>query len=286
MTKAPTYATIACGALPHWKCEYPMERSEYEILAAVEATHWWHGGMRAIAAALLDPRYPPNPQTRILDAGCGTGGNATFLRRYGSVTGIDLSPEAIALGRWRPDDALAWGSVLDLPFADNSFNLVTSFDVLYHRAVPDEQPALAEFWRVLAPGGRLLLRLPAYEFLRSKHDRAVHTRRRYTRSAVQSLLTSAGFTVEHCSYVNTLLFPAAVAQRLLERAMPALEQSESDLSLPPAILNRALRLPMALEASWLSLGGTFPAGLSVICLAHSGKFERVRATRAGRTNGA
>ncbi len=259
-----------------------MERSEYEILAAVEATHWWHGGMRAIAATWLDPLYRSHLPTRILDAGCGTGGNSTFLRRYGAVTGIDLSPEAITFGLGRTGATLTRGSVLALPFADNSFNLITSFDVLYHRAVPDEQPALEEFRRVLAPGGRVLLRLPAYEFLRSKHDRAVHTRRRYTRSAVVALLTSAGFIVERCSYVNTVLFPAALAQRLLERAIPALEHQESDLSLPPAPLNTALRVPMALESSWLSLGGTFPVGLSVICLAHSGKFARVSPTQAGK----
>lgn len=253
-----------------------MERAEYAVLAATEAYHWWHGGMRAIVASLLDPLYSARHNLRILDAGCGTGGNARFLRRYGCVLGIDLSPHALEPAARQLTGVLTRGSILELPFADQSFDLVTSFDVLYHRGVPDELTALREVWRVLRPGGRLLLRLPAYEFLRSKHDRAVHTRRRYTAASVGQLVEQAGFTIERCSYVNSLLFPIVLTQRLLEQALPALEQSASDMTPPAPFVNTSLRLPFALEAAWLGLGGVFPFGLSVLCLAHSGKFERVR----------
>lgn len=236
-------------------------------MAAVEDRHWWYGGMRAIAAALLDEVYRGRGDLSILDAGCGTGGNALFLRRYGTVVGIDLAAEALDLGGGRLPGVLARGSVLDLPFTDASFDLVTSFDVLYHRAVPDERQALRETTRVLRPGGRLFVRLPAYEFLRSKHDRAVHTRRRYTTTAARALLAAGGFAVERCSYVNSLLFPLPLAQRLLERVLPALEQHDSDLALPAPLINAALRWPLAAEAAWLARGGSFPAGLSIVCLA-------------------
>lgn len=252
-----------------------MERGEYETLAASEAYHWWHGGMRAIAAALLDPLYGARHDLAILDAGCGTGGVVRFLRRYGQVVGLDYAPEALDPARAVLPGVLVRGSVLALPFADETFDLVTSFDVLYHQGVPDEAPALHEVRRVLRPGGRLLLRLPAYEFLRSKHDRAVHTRRRYTAGTVGRLLQEAGFLVERCSYVNSLLFPIPLVQRLLERALPALEQQGSDVAPPAPLLNSLLRWPLALEAAWLGLGGGFPAGLSVVCLAHSGKIEEV-----------
>jgi SAM-dependent methyltransferase len=252
-----------------------MERSEYEILAATEHTHWWHGGMRALVAALLDPLYGARRDLRILDAGCGTGGNVRFLRRYGQVRGVDLAPEALEFGAPQTPGALARGSVLALPFADEQFDLVTSFDVLYHRGVPDEAAALREAWRVLRPGGRLLLRLPAYEWLLSKHDRAVHTRRRYTDSSATRLLREAGFIVERCSYANTLLFPLALTQRLLERAIPGLERGDSDMTPPAPLVNQALRVPFALEAAWLRSGGWFPYGLSVLCLAHSGKVRQV-----------
>jgi SAM-dependent methyltransferase len=253
-----------------------MDRAEYDVMAAVEAQHWWYGGMRSVAAALLDPLYRYRRNLRILDAGCGTGGNAIFLQRYGTVVGIDLSPEALAYGEERLPGTLARGSVLSLPFADNAFDLVTSFDVLYHRAVEDEVAALRETHRVLAPLGRLLIRLPAYEFLRSKHDRAVHTRRRYTASETRALLTEAGFQVEYCTYVNSLLFPLPLVQRLLERVAPAVERNDSDLTLPSPLLNGALRVPMALESAWVAQGGSFPFGLSVVALAHSNKYETIQ----------
>lgn len=252
-----------------------MERSEYEVLPAIEPRHWWHGGMRALVAAFLDPLYRDRHDLRILDAGCGTGGNMHFLRRYGQVWGLDYADIALELAAHTLAGRLARGSVMALPYADASFDLVTSFDVLYHRGVPDEAPALHEMRRVLAPGGRVLLRLPAYEFLRSKHDRAVHTRRRYTVREVLQLVAAAGFVPERWSYGNTLLFPLAVAQRLSEKALPALERDESDLALPSPPVNRALRVPFALEAGWLAAGGRMPYGLSILCLAHSNKYEVV-----------
>jgi SAM-dependent methyltransferase len=244
-----------------------MERAEYLVMAAVEGHHWWYGGMRAITASMLDITYAGRRDLHILDAGCGSGGNMRFLERYGSVIGIDLAAEALALGRERTQSDLARASVLALPFADASFDLVTSFDVLYHRAVPDEQVALCEAWRVLRPGGRMLLRLPAYQFLLRRHDREVHTRRRYTAVHVRALLAASGFVIERCSYVNTVLFPLAVAQQLAERALPSYAPHGSNLLPPSAALNEVLRWPLAAEAAWIASGRVFPFGLSIVCMA-------------------
>jgi SAM-dependent methyltransferase len=261
-----------------------MEQREYEVLAATETYHWWHGGMRALVAAFLDPLYRARHDLHILDAGSGTGGTMRFLQRYanqgGLVVGVDLAAVALRLSPPTLHGRLARGSVLTLPFAADAFDLVTSFDVLYHRGVPDESAALRDVRRVLRPGGRLLLRLPAYEFLRSKHDRSVHTRRRYTAGSVRRLLIEAGFVVERLSYVNTLLFPIPLAQRLLERLLPALEQADSDMAPPAPLLNHALRVPFALEARWLRARGSLPLGLSVLCLAHSGKIAQLTPAEA------
>jgi SAM-dependent methyltransferase len=255
-----------------------MEKTEYETMAAVELRHWWYGGMRALNAALLDGVYAGRRDLRILDAGCGTGGDALFLRRYGTVVGLDYAPEAAALVGGRLPGRFARGSVLDLPFADDSFDLVTSFDVLYHRGVPDEVAALREARRVLRPGGRLLLRLPAYEWLRSRHDRQVHTRRRYTAPEVRTILREAGFFVERASYVLSLLFPMAAGARLVERLTPD-HGDESAMGIPSPAVNAAMRAPMALEAAWLGLGGRLPFGLSILCLANAGKLDRVAAPK-------
>ncbi len=256
-----------------------MERTEYEVMAAVESRHWWYGGMRAIAAALLDEVYPGRRDLRILDAGCGTGGNVVFLQRYGCVTAVDLAPEAALFGAERLHGRLARATVLALPFADACFDLVTSFEVLYHRGVPDESVALRETWRVLRPGGRVLLRLPAFEWLRGRHDSAVHGRRRYTAHEVCELLQQQGFEAERISYVNTLLLPLPLTQRFIERLLPDVHRNGSDLQLPPAILNEALRWPLAAEAAWIARGRTFPVGLSVICRA-----RKVRVGDPGTAN--
>ncbi|MCU0493049.1 MAG: methyltransferase domain-containing protein [Chloroflexaceae bacterium] len=260
-----------------------MERGEYQTMAAVELNHWWYGGMRAINAALLDSCYAGRRDLNILDAGCGTGGDGLFLRRYGTVVGMDLAAEAAELGWPRLPGRFSRGSVLALPFADNSFDLVTSFDVLYHRGVPDEGLALREVRRVLKPGGRLLIRLPAYNFLYSRHDAQVHTRRRYNASSAHQLLREAGFYPERWSYVLSLLFPLPLAQRLLERMRPAPSEPESAMGLPPKPLNQALRWPFALEAAWIGMGGRFPFGLSIVTLAHSGKHAVVHGSNQQQT---
>ncbi|HEU5086054.1 MAG TPA: methyltransferase domain-containing protein, partial [Roseiflexaceae bacterium] len=150
-----------------------------------------------------------------------------------------------------------------------AFDLVTSFEVLYHRAVPDERLALREVRRVLRPRGRLLLRLPAFELLRGHHDEAVHGRRRYTAADVQALLEPEGFAVERLSYCNSLLLPLPLAQRLVERLAGSHHAQEhtSDLAMLPGPLNELMRWPLAAEAAWLARGHSFPAGLSVICRA-------------------
>ncbi len=243
-----------------------MEKSEYTTLAAVELHHWWYRGMRAINAALLKSPYAERHDLRVLDAGCGTGGDARWLMRYGTVVGMDYAAEAAALVLERLPGRFVRGSVLELPFIDASFDLVTSFDVLYHAGVPDEAVALAEVRRVLRPGGRLLLRLPAYAWLRSRHDRQVHTRRRYTAAEATALLHTAGFVVERMTYGLTLLFPPVAVARLLERLTPDPGES-SAMTMPSPMLNMALGLPLALEAAWIGCGLRLPFGLSVIGLA-------------------
>jgi SAM-dependent methyltransferase len=255
-----------------------MEPEQYAFMARVEATHWWYVGMRGLAAALLDEHLPPPPPLgrRLLDAGCGTGGTTTWLRRYGRVVGVDLAAEAVPFWQQRGLRWAARGSVAALPLASESFDLVTCFDVLYHRQVADEAPVLAEFWRVLRPGGTLLLRVPAYGWLRGAHDEAVHTRRRYTRSDVVEELRGAGFQVVAASYGNCLLFPLAAAKRLGERWWGP---SQAELELPPAPVNALFRATLGLEARLLPRW-PLPWGLSVFVLGAKPRAAAARASAA------
>jgi SAM-dependent methyltransferase len=242
-----------------------MDPREYELMYLVEDRHWWYRGMETITRSLLKNRIHPNRRIDILDAGCGTGAAmTTYLAEYGDVTGVDFHPRALDFCLKRNARRLARASVLDLPFAPASFDLVASFDVLYERGVSSELTALREFARVLTNAGRVLLRLPAYDWLRGAHDRRVHTSRRYTKRSVKSLLEGSGFIVEHLSYANMFLFPLAAIKRLGERIFPPRETA-SDLSLEAGILNPVFRFILASEAPLVSRIG-LPFGLSVVAV--------------------
>lgn len=241
-----------------------MDPREYEIMYHVEDRHWWYRGMETITRAILN-RWVHFPSPRILDAGCGTGAAmTTYLAEYGKVTGVDLYPQALEFCRKRNAPRLARASVLNLPFAPASFDLITSFDVLYERAVSNENMALDEFFRVLSVDGHILLRLPAYDWLRGQHDERVHTNRRYTKKLVKELLEQSGFVVEHLSYVNTLLFPLAVVKRLSERFFPS-RDGQSDLSLNTGGFGILLKNILASEAP-IAARISLPYGLSVIAV--------------------
>jgi SAM-dependent methyltransferase len=245
-----------------------LDPEEYELMYRVEDRHWWYQGMESITLAVLE-RWVPFSKPRILDAGCGTGAAmTTYLAQYGVVTGVDLYSQALEFCRRRNARRLTRASVLELPFAEDSFDLITSFDVLYERAVSNELVALKEFSRVLSPNGRLVLRLPAYDWLRGQHDKNVHTNRRYTKKLVRELIEQSGFTLEHVSHANALLFPLAVMKRLSEKIFPP--KGSSDLALNPGMLNGFFKHILAAEAPFVARA-SLPYGLSVIAVCRKGE---------------
>jgi len=156
---------------------------------------------------------------------------------------------------------------MDLPLASASFELVTSFDVLCERGVMDELKTFREFFRVLIPGGQILIRLPAYDWLRGRHDERVHIRRRFSARVLKSLLKESGFQVEHVSYANTLLFPLAFAKRIGERIIPRVgEVSDFD----SGGMNDLFRHILSWEAPFVS-GPGLPYGLSLFAVARKNK---------------
>ncbi|MBV9355972.1 MAG: class I SAM-dependent methyltransferase [Chloroflexi bacterium] len=239
-----------------------------------EQRHWWYAGMRRAALAVLDRALDGQMPVDLLDAGCGTGGTTVALERFGRVTGVDIAEAALSCANQRElRGQLARASIQELPFPSAGFDVVTSFEVLYHLGVMDDRRALAELHRVLRPRGLLLLRVPAHDWLRGKHDRLVHTRHRYGRGELRDKLGAAGFHVEQLSWANTLLFPPAVGKRVLERLQPGAHDTaanaEPDLWLPPPLLNALLENLVAFEAVTLPRRLPAPFGLSLIALARA-----------------
>ncbi len=240
-----------------------MDR-DYELQThQAEDRHWWYRGRRTVLERVLaDLRLPA--RARILDAGCGSGRNMVEFARHGTVTGIELSDTSVALARERGAGEVVEGSVLDMPFEAGSFDLAASLDVIEH--LQDDLQALRELRRVVAPGGSLLVTVPAYQWLWSGHDEINHHFRRYTRRSLQQIGEQAGWHQVRTTYFNSLLLPAAILLRVLDRFSRKTTESSLDLWVPPAPVNWLLERPLALEAAMIGRGGRIPAGLSLLAV--------------------
>jgi SAM-dependent methyltransferase len=240
-----------------------MDR-DYELQThQAEDRHWWYRGRRTVLDGITAGLGLP-PQARILDAGCGSGRNMVELARNGVVTGIELSETSVALARERDAGEVILGSVLDMPFADASFDLAVSLDVIEH--LEDDFCALRELRRTVAPGGALLVTVPAYQWLWSGHDEINHHHRRYTRRSLQQVAERAGWRQERTTYFNSLLLPVAILLRVLDRINTKTTESSLDLWVPPEPLNWMLERPLAIEAALIRHGGRIPAGLSLLAV--------------------
>ena len=243
-----------------------MNRDEYARLYRLEDRLWWFVGMRRIAEALLAPALADGT-LRILDAGCGTGGALRWLAPHGRVWGVDRSTDALTYCQRRRLTRVCQGSLLALPYPDAVFDLVTSFDVLYHRGVSDDVAALRELRRVVRPGGWGLVRVPALPALWGSHDEAVHARQRYRLGELRAKAEQAQWEVVRGTYANTLLLPGAAAVRWAKAARREAggHTGESEVQAAPGPVNAALTAVLWLEAQWLRWAD-LPLGLSALVL--------------------
>ena len=209
-----------------------MQAAEYHTLRHMEDRHWWYSVLHGLVLDELNGmRAEP---TRLLDAGCGTGGMMAKLGRWKSV-GVDREPAAVLYSMGRGLKDVEQASVNELPFASASFDVVLSLDVLYHAEV-DEERALMEMQRVLRADGRLILNVPAFEQLRGAHDAAVGGARRYTLERVRELLAKCNLRIEMIHYWNAWLALPMMLWRRWRRS------EVSDLSMPPQWANKVLAM--------------------------------------------
>ncbi|MBT0665309.1 methyltransferase domain-containing protein [Geobacter pelophilus] len=245
-----------------------MNDIEYQSMFAVEDMHWWYVSLHELIISYVAAEYRGKP-LEILDAGCGTGRLCQLLGPYGNVTGIDASELALGFSRQRGLKNVYHADLNDVDLGDSRYDLITSIDVIYHKAVTDEGRVLAKFFSALKPGGMLILNLPAFEFLRSTHDIAVQTRRRYTRYELAALLARAGFVVEKSSYRIAFLFPLIALYRLCRKVLPHARNPEhvsSDVYPPSPLLNTTLLAVSRIE-NVLQQKISLPFGTSVFLVA-------------------
>jgi len=247
-----------------------MEIQEYANMRNHEDTHWWYVSLRRLVVSTLKERFKQNQSLKILDAGCGTGGMLAVLKKEfpsGELFGIDYSEEAIRLTNARSGIDVRQGSVSALDFEDGSFDAVVSLDVLYHLGV-DEPVAIKELFRVVKPGGYIVLNLPAFESLRGTHDIIVHTRERYTKKSVyQKLSFSEDIDSINLLYWNVLLFfPLFVWRKISNKFVKNTpNHSHSDINMTPKFINSCLNCLMYLD-HFLAKRLAFPFGSSLFVI--------------------
>lgn len=247
-----------------------------ELTSAAEQSHFWFRGFRWFVRPEVESSLVGCSAPVIVDCGCGTGANVAWLREFGTAVGFDLTWNGLALGHAMGRHNLARASIAAIPFPDACADLATSFDVFQCLPEPVEQDAIREMWRILKPGGHLLLNVAALDVLRGNHATLSEEVRRYTPRRVRGLLTGAGFRVERLTFVNLSLFPFMLPVRAVQRWRSdgaEVPPGEFDISVPPAPLNTLFTGLVWLESKALTLVD-MPVGSSLLCHARKPRETR------------
>ncbi|MDP3734294.1 MAG: class I SAM-dependent methyltransferase [Nanoarchaeota archaeon] len=240
-----------------------MDKKEYETLFNLEEKYWWFVGQRSVVTKILQQHYATRKDLSLLDVGCGTGINITMLQQFGNAHGCDIATEAMEFCQQRGLE-ITKSDVMNLKFFDKTFDVVTALGLFYHKAVTNDVKGMKEIYRVLNPGGRLIIFDCAMMSLYGKHDLAFHGIRRYSKQELQEKLEQSGFIVEKISYCNTLLFPFIFLKRKLEKFSSAPATSEVQDNLPPWINSLLTKIYL-----WESKGVhhfNYPVGINIVAV--------------------
>lgn len=249
-----------------------MNRLEYKKMYEVEDGHWWYSSLHGL---ILDFIKREGDSLRILDAGCGTGRLCQLMRPHAQVLGCDLSLLALYFCAKRGIPSAFQADLNTADLGQEQFDVITSIDVLYHRAIRSDDAVIEKFHRALKPGGLLILNLPAFNFLLSEHDRAVHTARRYRKMELRTMLEQHGFTVEKVSYRLFFLFFAVAVTRGARALFSGSRKkmASSDTRLHSDAANTVLIWFQKMENQLIELGVAFPLGTSVFAVARKASLD-------------
>lgn len=239
---------------------------EYRVMFEIEEDYWWYRGLRVLLQELIAKYVASDGSAKILDAGCGTGKNLQLLSRHGDAWGVDIAEEAIQFCHMRgirPERTLL-ASLLELPLPDQLFDVAFSFDVICN--IQHDVAAFQEIRRTLKPNGRMIVQLPAYDFLWSAHDVAVGHKYRYTAQGLREKIERAGLRVETLTYLNMTLFPLIALLRFARRPAASDKHAHSDLTPLPGPINRVLTRLFSAEMR-AAPRHRFPYGISLLAVA-------------------
>jgi SAM-dependent methyltransferase len=239
-----------------------MDRIVYDRMAAHDSTHWWYRARRDILADYLT-RYGDVPAgARILEIGCGTGHNLPMLAKFGSVEAIEIDPAARDIASERLGRPVGDAPLPELPGVERgAYDLVAVLDVVEH--IEDDVAALTAMKSLLKPGGKILIAVPAHQWMWSAHDVVNHHHRRYSKTTLKTAIERAGLKPDKLGYFNTLLFPLAAAARIAGRMTG---RDDSDDSPPAKPLNTMFEAIFRLERHLVGRL-PMPPGVSLVTLA-------------------
>ncbi len=238
-----------------------MEATAYIDMARVQDTHWWYRARRRILATVIAGLGLPS-QAKILEVGCGPGGNLAMLDGFGEVCALEPYGPAADVARSRGSWLIKPGSLPAGIDFDGPFDLIAAFDVIEH--VEDDVAALSALAQRVGPGCRFIMTVPAYQWLWSAHDVHNHHFRRYTRSLLSARLQQAGFEIERISYFNTLLFPLIASVRLIQSMLGIAAKAEEIT--PGLLANKILEAVFSSEMALLNVTN-LPFGVSLLAVA-------------------
>lgn len=240
-----------------------MQAEEFHNIYRSESDHFFYRHVHH-GVVKLYKKYSSSKNPIILDAGCGTGGLSQKLKEYGEVVGVDINPLAEKYFKDRKMNFIR-GSITQLPFSDSRFDVCVCIDVLVHNQVEDDLHALKEVYRVLKPGGCLIVRVAAHPWLYSAHDEYVDTRQRYTKAKFLFKLREAGFKIEYVDFMGFVLIPISLAYKAATLLTPKNKLKSGIMKVPP-VLNSLIYWTLKIESNARDLV-RLPWGIGLLAVA-------------------